>query len=105
MPLVLHNVAGAICHAACMHLAAHIPNLFYVESVRAFYREYFTALTDFATIVSDGHLNIPAGPGLGVKLLDSALQRDDLIREVSQGEGLAGERRSMGDHWAVEEIR
>lgn len=105
VPLVLHNVAGAVCHAACMHLGAHIPNLYYVESVRAFYREYFAVLTDFAPTVSDGHLDIPDGPGLGVNLLDSALERADLIRQVSAGEGLAGGRRAMGDHWAVEEIR
>lgn len=105
VPLVLHNVAGAVCHAVCMHLGAHIPNLFYVESVRAFYKEYFPILTDFAPTVSDGHLDIPAGPGLGVNLLDSALERADLIRQVSAGEGLAGGRRAMGDHWAVEEIR
>lgn len=105
VPLVLHNVAGAICHALCMHLGAHIPNLYYVESVRAFYKEYFAVLTDFAPTVSAGHLDIPDGPGLGVNLLDSALERPDLIREISEGTGLAGGRRAMGDHWAVEEIR
>ncbi len=105
VPLVLHNIAGPICHAACMHLGAHIPNLFYVESVRAFYKGYFELLSGFKPRVSDGHLDIPDGPGLGVNLLDSALQRDDLIRQVSSGEGLAKGRRAMGDHWAVEEIR
>ncbi len=105
VPLVLHNVAGAICHALCMHLGAHIPNLYYVESVRAFYKEYFPILTDFRPTVSDGHLDIPQGPGLGVNLLDSALERADLIRQRTAGEGLAGGRRAMGDHWAVEEIR
>ncbi len=105
LPLVLHNVAGPICHAACMHLGAHIPNLFYVESARAFYREYFTALSDLSPTVRDGHLDIPEGPGLGITLLESALEREDLIREVSADEGLARGRRAMGDHWAVEEIR
>ncbi len=105
LPLVLHNVAGAICHAACMHLGAHIPNLFYVESVRAFYKGYFADLTDFSPAVNDGHLDIPAGAGLGVNLLDSALERDDLTRQVTEGPGLAAGRRAMGDHWAVEEIR
>ena len=88
-----------------MHLAAHIPNLFYVESVRAFYKGYFPALTDLRATVRDGHLDIPAGPGLGLNLLDSALEREDLLREISDGPGLAGGRRAMGDHWAVEEIR
>ena len=105
VPLVLHNVAGAVCHAACMHLGAHIPNLYYVESVRAFYKQYFAVLTDFSPTVSDGHLEIPSGPGLGVNLLESALHRDDLLRQISDGDGLAKGRRAMGDHWAVEEIR
>jgi len=105
VPLVLHNVAGAICHAACMHLAAHIPNLFYVESVRAFYKGYFPALTNLTATVRDGCLNIPQGPGLGLQLLDSALERGDLLRQITEGPGLAGGRRAMGDHWAVEEIR
>jgi galactonate dehydratase len=105
VPLVLHNVAGPICHAACMHLGAHIPNLYYVESVRAFYQTYFPILSDFSPTVLDGHLSIPQGTGLGVELRPGVLERPDLIREVSDGEGLAKGRRAMGDHWAVEEIR
>ena len=63
VPLVLHNVAGAICHAACMHLGAHIPNLYYVESVRAFYKGYFPVLTDFSPTVADGPSGSPCGTG------------------------------------------
>jgi L-alanine-DL-glutamate epimerase-like enolase superfamily enzyme len=105
VPLVLHNVAGPICHAACMHLGAHIPSLYYVESVRAFYQTYFPILSDFRVRVDDGHLNVPVGDGLGVTLNPEVLLRDDLMREVSSGEGLAKGRRAMGDHWAVAEIR
>jgi L-alanine-DL-glutamate epimerase-like enolase superfamily enzyme len=105
LPMVLHNVAGPICHAACMHLGAHIPNLFFVESVRAFYKTYFPILSNFSPVVKDGHLDIPAGPGLGIELCPDALSREDLTRQVSEGTGLAKGRRSMGDHWAVEEIR
>jgi galactonate dehydratase len=105
LPLVLHNVAGPICHAACMHLGAHIPNLFYVESVRALYKTYFPIMSNLAPTVQDGHLSIPEGPGLGVTLNAAMLERDDLIRQVSEGEGLAVGRRAMGDHWAVEDIR
>ena len=104
-PIVLHNVAGAVCHAVCMHLGAHIPNLYYVESCRAFYKEYYGVLTDYKPSVADGHFPLPEGAGLGLNLRESALERDDLSREVSEGAGLAGGRRAMGDHWAVEEIR
>jgi galactonate dehydratase len=105
VPIVLHNVAGPICHAAAMHLGAHIPNLYFVESVRAFYKTYFPIMSDFAPKVVDGHLAIPDGPGLGVSLRSEMLERPDLIQQISEGEGLAKGRRAMGDHWAVEEIR
>jgi galactonate dehydratase len=105
VPLVLHNVAGPICHAAAMHLGAHIPNLFFVESVRAFYQTYFPILSDLSVHAADGTLPVPEGPGLGVTLRPEALARPDLTRAVSEGEGLAQGRRAMGDHWAVEHIR
>jgi L-alanine-DL-glutamate epimerase-like enolase superfamily enzyme len=105
LPIVLHNVAGPICHAACMHLGAHLPNLYFVESVRAFYNTYFPIIGDFEVKVDHGTLNLPEGAGLGVNLRPEMLERDDLSRVVSEGEGLAGGRRAMGDHWAVEEIR
>jgi galactonate dehydratase len=105
VPIVLHNVAGPICHAACMHLGAHIPNLYFVESVRAFYKTYFPIMSEFAPSVKDGHLSIPDGAGLGVNLRPEMLERDDITRVISDGEGLAQGRRAMGDHWAVESIR
>ncbi|MBZ0303378.1 MAG: mandelate racemase/muconate lactonizing enzyme family protein [Anaerolineae bacterium] len=105
VPIVLHNVAGPICHAAAMHLGAHIPNLFMVESVRAFYKTYFPTLSTCEPKVTDGHLSIPDGPGLGIELNPDVLKRSDLSSQISEGEGLAQGRRSMGDHWAVEDIR
>jgi galactonate dehydratase len=105
VPIVLHNVAGPICHAAAMHLGAHIPNLFMVESVRAFYKTYFPVISNLKPSVKNGHLEIPMGPGLGVELNPEMLERSDLTRQISEGEGLAHGRRAMGDHWAIEEIR
>lgn len=105
IPLVLHNVAGPFCHAACLHLGAHIPNLFYVESVRAFYRTYFNVISPNAPTVVDGHFTLPSGPGLGVELRPEMLTRPDLTREVTEGTGKAEGRRAMGDHWERPDIR
>ncbi len=105
VPIVLHNVAGPICHAVCMHLGAHLPNLYFVESVRAFYKTYFPIMSGWTPSVEDGHLSIPEGAGLGVELRPEMLERADLTQQISGGEGLAKGRRAMGDHWAVEEIR
>ncbi len=104
-PLVLHNVAGPICHAVCMHLGAHLPNLYFVESVRAFYRSYFAVLSSYAPVPSPGGFAIPDEPGIGVSLNEAVFQRADLTRQISEGDGLAMGKRAMGDHWSVEEIR
>lgn len=96
LPLVLHNIAGPIGHAACMHLGAHIPNLYMVESVRAFAQTYFPILSNLAPRSQDGYMEIPEGPGLGVDLRPEALSRDDLSRHVSD----EGELRAAGDDWA-----
>jgi L-alanine-DL-glutamate epimerase-like enolase superfamily enzyme len=105
VPLILHNVAGPFCHAACLHLGAHLPNLAFVESVRAFYTTYFSVLSDYVPRLVDGRFVPPDGPGLGVRLRDDVRQRPDLERQVTQGAGLAAGRRAMGDHWEREEIR
>ena len=105
VPLVLHNVASPICHAACMHLGAHIPNLFFAESVRAFYQTYFAEMCGWSPTVEGGNMSIPDGVGLGVELTAEILSHPKMVRVISDGDGLAKGRRAMGDHWAVEEIR
>lgn len=104
-PIILHNVAGPFCHAAALHLGAHLPNLAFVESVRAFYRTYFSELSDYTYQLEGGHFSLPKGPGLGVHLREEVFARPDLQRQVSEGSGLAVGRRAMGDHWEREEIR
>ncbi|MFN8474370.1 MAG: mandelate racemase/muconate lactonizing enzyme family protein [Anaerolineae bacterium] len=105
IPIILHNVGGPFCHAACLHLGAHLPNLAFMESVRAFYRTYFPILSDSVPSVENGRFSVPDGPGLGVSLREDVFERPDLIRQVSEGKGLAAGRRAMGDHWEREEIR
>lgn len=105
IPMVLHNVAGPFCQAACLHLGVHIPNLFYMESVRAFYKTYFPIIADYTPRVENGHFPPPEGIGLGVTLRPEMLERSDLTRQITEGAGLAVGRRAMGDHWEREEIR
>ena len=79
MPLVLHNAGGPIARMASLHLAAHIPNLFELETVRAFYRTYFTELTDVRVAVNNGRILVPPDrPGLGVELLPGLWEHDNL---------------------------
>lgn len=105
VPLVLHNVAGPFCQAATLHLAAHLPNLWFVESCRALRRSYFGVLSDYTPDVVDGHFTLPEGPGLGVHLRPEVYDRADLHLDVSEGSGAAAGRRTMGDHWEREHLR
>lgn len=106
VPLVLHNAAGPVCHVAGLHIAAHIPNLYYLESVRAFYRTYFPILTTYHDVPdADGTFAVPDAPGLGIDFTEAALARDDLTRQVSEGAGIAAGRLTMGDHWEREDMR
>jgi galactonate dehydratase len=100
VPIILHNVAGPVCHAASMHVGAHIPNLMFVESSRALYKAYFGVLSDYAPRLEHGAFEIPRGPGIGVSLRPEALARPDMTRQVSEGMGIAPGRRAIGDYWA-----
>jgi L-alanine-DL-glutamate epimerase-like enolase superfamily enzyme len=106
LPLVLHNAGGPISHAANLHIAANIPNLFELETIRAFYHTYFRELTDLDVQVSDGHTALPAErPGLGIDLNPDLWKRDDLHVQVSEGEGKAVGVRAMGDSWSKPDVR
>ena len=106
LPLVLHNAGGPIAHAANLHLAANIPNLFELETVRAFYNTYFRTLTDLDVQLRAGRTPIPDDrPGLGIELAPGLLDRPGVRVQVSQGEGKAVGIAAMGDFWSKPEIR
>jgi galactonate dehydratase len=105
MPLVLHNLSGPVCHAVCLHIGAHIPNLMFVESARALYGTVFAELASEVSPPVHGRFALPRGPGHGVTLREDRLAQPDVQRQVSRGDGMAAGRRAMGDHWAREQIR
>ncbi|MEZ4636718.1 MAG: enolase C-terminal domain-like protein [Caldilineaceae bacterium] len=105
LPLVLHNAGGPISHAANLHVAANIPNLFEMETVRAFYRTCFRELTDLDVQIEDGHTALPADrPGLGIDLNPDLWHATTCV-QVSEGEGKAVGVRTMGDSWSKPDIR
>lgn len=99
VPIVLHNVAGPISHAVAVHLGAHLPNLMFIESCRAFSRSYFSQISTYQPEPVEGGFMLLHQPGLGIDILPDALERSDLVIQVSEGEGLATGKASMGDHW------
>jgi len=68
-----HNPGGPICTAASMHLAASIPNFLVLEQIEPD-RDTRDALATRPIALSDGHVVLPQGPGLGVDLDISQLR-------------------------------
>jgi L-alanine-DL-glutamate epimerase-like enolase superfamily enzyme len=78
-PVAPHNCGGPVLHAASLHLAANVPNLYICESVRRRYEEEFCGIlnTTYPLPRGTGAFPLPGGPGLGVELTDETLSRPD----------------------------
>ena len=84
LPVCPHNCGGPIQHAASIHLAAHVPNLFILESVRRHYLHAYPELVTEAYPARDGHLPVPEKPGLGTDLKPSLAESDRVERRLIQ---------------------
>lgn len=105
VPLVLHNLAGPIAHMVNLHLGVHIPNLMFMESSRALYRTHYDVISDYELRLEGGQFPVSDRSGIGANIRPEMFDRDDLTREISEGEGLAVGKRAIGDHWQDERIR
>ncbi|MFB6134156.1 MAG: mandelate racemase/muconate lactonizing enzyme family protein [Halanaeroarchaeum sp.] len=67
LPVAPHNSGGPVLHHADAHLAATIPNLYVMETIRDRYDGWYGSLVDEVLSVTDGTLPLPEGPGLGIE--------------------------------------
>jgi L-alanine-DL-glutamate epimerase-like enolase superfamily enzyme len=83
LPICPHNCGGPIQHAASIHLAAHVPNLFILESVRRHYLKEYEGLVTDTLPATDGFIPTPETPGLGMDLHPSIFERPDVeVRRI-----------------------
>ncbi|MEZ5399045.1 MAG: mandelate racemase/muconate lactonizing enzyme family protein [Bryobacteraceae bacterium] len=68
LPVAPHNCGGPILHWASAHLAANLPNLMILETVRRHYLEEYRGLLTRDLVPVNGELPLPDAPGLGVEL-------------------------------------
>ncbi|MDX2152625.1 MAG: mandelate racemase/muconate lactonizing enzyme family protein [Bryobacteraceae bacterium] len=73
LPVAPHNCGGPVLHAASVHLAANVTNLYILESVRRHYLEEYEGLVMNLPVVKDGAIPTPRGAGLGVELSPAVL--------------------------------
>ena len=78
LPVAPHNSGGPVLHAVNAHLSATIPNLYVMESIRDRYDGWHRNLVTEPLPVREGVLGLPSGPGLGTKLDESILDREDV---------------------------
>jgi galactonate dehydratase len=63
-----HSAQGPICSAACVQLAASLPNFYLQEFFDDFNEPWEKRLVDHPIEVVDGYIDIPTMPGLGIEL-------------------------------------
>jgi galactonate dehydratase len=83
-----HNVGGPVSTAACLHLAACMPNFTILEHFNDFADPYVKAAAPGNPEVVEGSFALPQGPGLGVSLDEDVIAEHprasvhfDLFRE------------------------
>lgn len=82
LPVCPHNCGGPVLHYASAHLAANLPNLYLLESVRKHYLEDYVGVVKDPLAARDGVIPIPPGPGLGVELAEELLSDTDVICDM-----------------------
>jgi L-alanine-DL-glutamate epimerase-like enolase superfamily enzyme len=98
LPLAPHNCHGPIGSMATAHLAAAVPNLFLMETVRSFARGFFDELADGAPVIENATITLSERPGLGVSLRPEVLNRAQIRRSDAAGAQRTGW--ADGDPWA-----
>jgi L-alanine-DL-glutamate epimerase-like enolase superfamily enzyme len=83
-PFAPHDCTGPIGFVAAVHTSFSQPNTLIQESVRAFYRGWYTELVTALPRIENGYAYPMEGPGLGVDLQPGVYQRSDLtLRRTS----------------------
>jgi galactonate dehydratase len=100
LPVAPHNCHGPVAAMATLHAAAALPNLYLMESVRAFTRGFFADLVDLPPELGPPGARVPERPGLGLQLrpdvaAKAARRRSDLATVSRTGW-------TTGDPWSGE---
>jgi galactonate dehydratase len=83
IPLAPHDHSGPVNLWASAHVLLNVPNAAIMETTRVFYETYYDEIVEGAPIVRQGHLHLPEGPGLGIRLRPEVLERPDATIERS----------------------
>jgi len=88
-PVAPHDMTGPVNVFACAHISMSAPNVFLMETCRAFYGNggWYDKVLETNIKVEDGYLLAPEGPGLGTRLRQDLFDRPDITVEVTDEPG------------------
>ncbi|HEX9275349.1 MAG TPA: mandelate racemase/muconate lactonizing enzyme family protein [Casimicrobiaceae bacterium] len=83
-PFAPHDCTGPVGFIAAVHTSFSQPNTLIQESVRAFYRGWYTEIVTALPRIESGYVYPMEGPGLGVELQPGVFERSDAtVRRTS----------------------
>ena len=83
LPVAVHDCAGPLNYVVGVHLSCSLPNAFVQESVRAFYRGWYTDIVTELPPVHGGQVRPTEGSGLGTELRPEVWSRADAAIETT----------------------
>ncbi len=83
-PFAPHDCTGPVGFIAAIHTSFSQPNTLIQESVRAFYRGWYTELVTELPRIENGFVYPMDGPGLGVELQPGVYERSDVTVRRSE---------------------
>lgn len=75
IPVALHNAQGPVCTSACLQIDASTPNAYIQEVFEEFATPFANQIVDYPIEISDGYINIPDRPGLGLELNEKKMSK------------------------------
>lgn len=76
IPVSMHDCTGPLTLFAGLHVGAAIANCCYQETVRAQIQTVYHELIDTELKIANGYVDVPRGPGLGVRLNPDLFKKD-----------------------------
>ena len=76
IPVSMHDCTGPLTLFAGLHVGAAVANCCYQETVRAQIQTVYHELIDTEVRIANGYVDLPRGPGLGVRLNPDLFKKD-----------------------------
>jgi len=87
VPVSMHDCTGPLTLFAGLHVGAAVANCCYQETVRAQIHTVYHELIDTEVTIRDGYIDLPQGPGLGVRLHPELFGKDRPGYRISTVDG------------------